>query len=507
MYSENSTQVALVIALYLAITFLFAFISGRKTKKGDFMEEYFVGGRQIGPWVLGLTWIATMASGGTFIGVPGLLHSYGWSVFLWISGFMVVITTGFGILGKRIGQIGRKTGALTFPDLLRDRFESPTIGVLSALLIVILYLAFMVAQYIAGARVLEAVIGLPYHWGVIGFALSVALYTAYGGFRAVAWTDSFQAIVMLVGVILTAWFAVNLAGGLEKVNAELTRQSTELVSGPGPDNFLPLVAAISFFILMPLSQLGQPALVSRFLTFTNTRALKRAALLTGLYVCLMYPLIMLVGVTSRVLLPEIESPDHALTATVMMALPAALAGFIIAAPVSAIMSSLSSFLLVSAGALVRDVYQRNINPELSGDKAKRLTHVMTFAITLVGVALALNPPQYLQLIVVFAGAGLGATFAWPTILGIFWPRMNRLGCLAGIIGGFGSFVIQYVTLGGSSVLGLHPFVWSFLFSLVCCVVGSRLAPRQSDEVLEIYFGERRRRNAPGHGAGEAVQRS
>lgn len=488
MYSENATQVALVIALYLGITFLFAFASGRKTAKGDFMEEYFVGGRQTGPWILGLTWIATMASGGTFIGVPGLIHSHGWIVFLWIAGFMMVITTGFGILGKRVGQLGAKTGALTFPDLLRDRFESPSIGILSAVMIVLLYLAYMVAQYAAGARVLEAVVGIPYTYGVIGFAVSVGLYTAYGGFRAVAWTDSFQAVVMLFGVILTAFFAVKLAGGMDAINAELAAQSEELVSGPGPNNFLPLVAAISFFILMPLSQLGQPALISRFLTFTGTAALKRAAFLTGVYVCIMYPLIIIVGIASRVLVPDIEAPDHALTAVVMLTVPALLAGFIIAAPVSAIMSSLSSFLLVSAGALVRDVYQRNFNPDLSGDKAKRLTHAMTALITLVGVVLALNPPTYLQLIVVFAGTGLGATFAWPSILAIFWPRMNKAGCLAGIITGFASFVLQYSTMGDSSFLGFHPFVWSFLISLAGCIGGTLMTPRQSIEHLSVYFG-------------------
>ncbi len=488
MYSENATQVALVIALYLGITFVFAFVSGRKTSKGDFMSEYFVGGRQTGPWVLGLTWIATMASGGTFIGVPGLIHSYGWIVFLWIAGFMMVITTGFGILGKRVGQVGAKTGALTFSDVLRDRFESPAIGMLSAAMIVLLYLAYMVAQYAAGARVLEAVIGLPYHWGVIGFAVSVGLYTAYGGFRAVAWTDSFQAIVMLFGVMLTAYFAVQLAGGMDAINAQLAEQSEELVSGPGPDNFLPLVAAISFFILMPLSQLGQPALISRFLTFTGTAALKRAAFLTGVYVCIMYPLIIIVGIASRVLVPDIEAPDHALTAVVMLSVPALLAGFIIAAPVSAIMSSLSSFLLVSAGALVRDIYQRNFNPNMSGATAKRLTHLMTGLITLVGLGLALNPPEYLQLIVVFAGTGLGATFAWPSILAIFWPRMNKVGCLTGILGGFVSFVVQYSAMGGTSFLGFHPFVWSFLISLLGCIVGSLITPRQSEAHLRIYFG-------------------
>lgn len=488
MYSENAHLVAWVIAIYLAVTFLFAVISGRRVGRGDFMEEFFVGGRQIGPWVLGLTWIATMASGGTFIGVPGLLHSYGWIVFLWIAGFMMVVTTGFGILGKRIAEIGKHSGALTFPDLLRDRFESRTVGVLSAAMIVLLYLAYMVAQYAAGARVLEAVVGIPYHWGVIGFALSVGLYTAYGGFRAVAWTDSFQAMVMLVGIMLTAWFAVRMAGGLEAIDAELTRQSAELVSGPGPNDFLPLAAAVSFFILMPLSQLGQPALVSRFLTFTDPAVLKRAAFFTGLYVFLLYPAVVLVGVTGRVLLPEIEAPDHALTATVMLAVPAVLAGFVIAAPVSAIMSSLSSFLLVCSGALVRDIYQRNIDPDLGSDKARRLTHALTLVITVIGAGLAMNPPRYLQLIVVFAGTGLGATFAWPTILAVFWPRMNRAGCLAGILGGFLSFVAQYVTMGAESFGGFHPFVWSFLLSLACAVAASLLTPRQSASVLNAYFG-------------------
>ena len=488
MYSENATQVALVIALYIGVTYLFAFVSGRKTEEGDFMEEYFVGGRQTGSWILGLTWIATMASGGTFIGVPGLIHSYGWILFLWIAGFMLVVTTGFGILGKRVGQVGARSGALTLSDLLRDRFESPLIGILSALMIVLLYLAYMVAQYAAGARVLEAVTGLPYHYGVIGFAVTVGLYTAYGGFRAVAWTDSFQAVVMLVGVAITAFFAVRLAGGMDAINLELAEQSAELLSGPGPDNFLPLMAAISFFILMPLSQLGQPALISRFLTFTGTAVLKRAAFLTGVYVCILYPLVIIVGVAARVLTPDIETPDHALTAVVMLSVPALLAGFIIAAPVSAIMSSLSSFLLVASGAVVRDIYQRNFDAEMSGGKAKRLTRVMTGLITLAGMLLALNPPEYLQLIVIFAGTGLGATFAWPIILAIFWPRMNRAGCLAGIVAGFGSFVAQYLATGATSFLGLHPFVHSFLISLLGCVLGSLLTPPQSEAHLRNYFG-------------------
>lgn len=144
---------------------------------------------------------------------------------LWISGYIAVATAGMGLMGKRISELGRQTGALTFPDLLRDRFESPAIGIISSLAIVILHTSYMVAQYIAGARIVEAVLGVPNLWGVVGFALTVSLDTAYGGFRAVAWTDGFQALVMLFGVLLTAFFAVQKVGGLQAVYDRLAAQN------------------------------------------------------------------------------------------------------------------------------------------------------------------------------------------------------------------------------------------------------------------------------------------
>ena len=424
------------------------------------MKEYFVGGRRTGPWLLGLTWIATMASGGTFIGVLPLIHSCGWIV-LWIAHLMRVITTGFGILGRRVGRPGAKSGAHTFPDLLRERFESPFAGMLSAVMIGLLDLATMVAQHAAGGRVPEAVVGIPYARGVIGFAVSVGFHTAHGGFRTVAWTDSFQAIVMLAGVIPTAILAVRLAGGTGAIDAELARQNEELLSGPGPD-FPPLVAAVSLLVPMPLSRRSRPALIGRFLTS--------------------------IGIASQMLVPDIEAPDDALTAVVVISVLAPLAGFVIADPVSAIMSSPSSFPLVTPGALVRDIHERAFDPEMGGDEVRRLTHVVTGATIVVGLVPALNPPQELQLIVVFAGTGLGATIAWPSMLAIFWPRMNEARCLAGIFGGFLSFVAQHSATGGASSLGFHPFVRSRLISLAGGVIGSLMTPRQGQEHLRTCFG-------------------
>ena len=406
MHTANSTVWA-AFCLYLAITFALAHLAHRRAGSGNFLEEFFVGGRTLGSWVLGLTWIATSASGGTFIGAPSLGHANGWSVMLWISGYIVVATVGFGLLGRRIAEIGQTSSALTFSDLLRDRFDSRAIGVISGIALIVLHTSFIVAQYIAGARVLEVVLGVPYVWGATGLALTVCLYTAYGGFRAVAWTDSFQAIVMLVGVLLTAGFALRKAGGFAGVFDGLAAQSPELLSGPGPDNFLPLPAAISFFFIWPLAVAGQPALITRFLACRDTAALRRASFLIGCYILLLYPAVIFVGIAGRVLVPNLAAPDHALPATILAAVPPLLAGFVLAAPLAAIMSTVSSFLLVSSSALVRDLYQRNINRKLQESATRRLTHLATFAVAAVAVIFALRPPDYLQYIVVFSGNRAG----------------------------------------------------------------------------------------------------
>lgn len=484
---ESADSVQVAFGLYLALTFVLAYLARKRRGSGGFLPEFFVGGRSIGPWVLGLTWIATAASGGTFIGAPALAHANGWSVMLWISGYIVVATVGFGLLGRRIAELGRRTGALTFPDLLRDRFESQAIGVASGIAMLALHTSFIVAQYIAGARVLEAVMGLPYVWGVLGFAVIVSLYTAYGGFRAVAWTDSFQAVVMLVGVLATVAFGISKAGGLPATYGALVAQSQDLVTPVGPDGFLPLPSAISFFFIWPLAVAGQPALITRFLASKDTPSLRRASLLIGCYILLLYPAVIFVGILGRVLVPDLATGDHAMPATILAVVPPAVAGLVLAAPMAAIMSTISSFLLVASGAIARDLYQRNSKQPISVGQARLMTHLSIAVVASVAVAFALRPPDYLQYIVIFSGTGLAATFLIPTLLAVYWTRMNRLGCLWGISAGFLSFLIQYALYGTRSWLGMDPFVWALAFSAAGCVAGSLTSAKDPRELLALYF--------------------
>ena len=487
---EAAPSARAAFAAYIALTFLLAYLARRQAAGGGFLREFFVGGRTIGPWVLGLTWIATSASGGSFIGTPSLAHANGWSVMLWISGYMVVATVGFGMLGTRIAQLGERTGALTFPDLLRDRFQSRAIGVMSGLAMLVLHTSFIVAQYIAGARVLEVALGVPYAWGVASFAVIVGAYTAYGGFRAVAWTDSFQAVVMLVGVLLTAGFGLYKAGGLQAVQEGLAAQSPELLSPVGPAGFLSLPAAVSFFFIWPLAVAGQPSLITRFLACRDVASLRKAAVLIGCYVLLLYPAIIFVGILGRVLVPDLAASDHAMPATILAAVPTALAGLVLAAPMAAIMSTISSYLLVASGAIARDLYQRNSRGPVSEPRVRWVTHASIAAVGLAGGLFALRPPEYLQYIVIFSGAGLAATFLLPTLLSVYWTRMNRVGCLAGILAGFLTFLAQYAAFGTRSLLGLDPFVWSLVASALACWIGSRAGQPEPRALLERYFAPR-----------------
>ena len=141
-------------ALIALVLFIFASLwigalANRATQKGAFMTGFFLGNRGLGAWALALT--ATVQSGGTFMGFPSLVYSHGWIVALWIGSYMVVPLTGFGIVGKRIAQISRQTGAITMPDLFRERFKCPKLGLVTSLLIIFFMTSMMVAQFKAGA--------------------------------------------------------------------------------------------------------------------------------------------------------------------------------------------------------------------------------------------------------------------------------------------------------------------------------------------------------------------
>ena len=240
-------QVAFLI--YIGAVLSLAVVANRLLRDKSFLSEYFLGSRSLGVWAFALTFAATSSSGGSFTGFPSKIYSHGWVLALWVGSYMVVPICMMGLLGKRINQVARVSGAITVPDVLRDRFLSPRFGLLATALLVFFMSFNLVAQFKAGSLILRTLLDgveafrqsalalgrltddvsflqsveLSYLICLFAFGVVVILYTTYGGFHAVVWTDVLQGVVMVAGVVIMLPLAIHQVGGLERGTRELAR--------------------------------------------------------------------------------------------------------------------------------------------------------------------------------------------------------------------------------------------------------------------------------------------
>jgi len=635
----ESNAALVIFSIYLIAVLALAWLSNRLLRKrADFMGEYFLGSRNLGVWAFALTFAATSTSGGSFLGFPSLIYTHGWVLALWIASYMVVPICTMGILGKRLNQVARKSGAITVPDVIRDRFECAPLGLLATLLLVFFTSFNLIAQFKAGSLIIITLLAdVPlfkhtvvatgsitasyaflasvkpdYIVGLVIFAASVIIYTTYGGFRAVVWTDVLQGLIMLTGVVIMLPLAVYVAGGLPTVTRDMAQmkppefgkatleisqpldstlvvpggtwfsiphqssnkmayvrtgagtavvpagatvvegvdilqislptpmeekrileelartpdfpaqvtvvvtqitpyqaganQSGVYVSGPGPiatdergDGFLPLSLAISFFFLWAISGTGQPAGMVRLMAFKNTKTLKRAIVTVSVYYGFIYISLVVIFCCARSLLPGMEYESDRIMPAMVVHLTQAvgmswLAGLLVAAPFAAITSTVDSYLLMVSSSLVRDVYQRSIDPNVSEKRLKRMSYTITL-ITGVGATLgALNPPQFLQVIIVYTASGLAACFLVPVVMALYWRRSNAPGALSAMAAGFFTHFSMY--LAGYFVYGrfqpfelfdINPILWGILGSLFAGLAVTMLTAPPPRHLVQKYF--------------------
>jgi sodium/pantothenate symporter len=352
-----------LVAVIVASVYL-GTLAQRAVAKGGFLKGFFLGNRGLGVWAMALT--ATVQSGGTFMGMPSYIYTFGWIVALWIASYMLVPLTGFGILGKRVAQLSRRTGAVTVPELFRRRFDSRAVGFVTSLFILVFLSFLFVAQFKAGAIVMKIAIPgsgalalaedtpaqaapppaapttpaseTPRSWGdalretltkirasaytdpayLVGlfvFAATVVGYTLIGGFLASVWTDLFQSVLMWIGVLILLYLTLSHVGGLENG----TRQAMEAAGpnyaiGPGWSDvagtdqqraFLPVSIAASMFVVWIFGGVSTPAGVVRLMASKDTATLRRSVTVLSLYNCCIYIPLLVICVCARGIMPEL----------------------------------------------------------------------------------------------------------------------------------------------------------------------------------------------------------
>lgn len=560
VHAELPTLAALIV--FTIASLLLGVVANLVTsRKAGFLQKYFLGNRSMGAVAAALT--AAVMSGGTFLGFPSLVYSFGWVVGLWICSYMIAPMTVMGLMGKRVGQLARRTGAITLPDLFRERYGSPTLGLLSSLVIIVFLSVFMVAQFTAGARIMKVVLPAgggggaaaiakaaeddlaapaaevtkevdaaaverkkaedrAYRLGLLIFTVTVVLYTTYGGFLAAIWTDVFQSLVMVLGVLillpLSLWsiseiYQVSLAGAMHQATmAGVDQAGPGFAFGPGAGrDFHPITMAFSYFMMWAITGAGQPSTIVRLMAFKDTRTLRYSLIYQSIYNAMVYIPLIFIFVAARSILPGLASSDDVMPALVVKLANPYVAGIVMAAPYGAVLSTVSGWLLIISSGLVRDLYQRFLRPAATEKEIARASYIGTVAVGLVVATIAIKPPDYLQLLVVFASTGLAAAFLVPAFMGCYWRRATAAGAVAALVGGAAVTLLLYaIGKGGDAwtnalglppnppigpakglrpyyLLGFDPCVWGILAS-VLLGVGVSLVTRRPDAArLSLLF--------------------
>jgi SSS family solute:Na+ symporter/sodium/pantothenate symporter len=496
-------------------------LAQRAIEKSSFVRGFFLGNRSLRSWAMALT--ATVQSGGTFMGYPSLVFTHGWIVGLWIGAYMVIPITAFGVLAKRFAQLSRRTGAITVPDLFRERFQSPALGLLTSLLILLFLLFMMVAQFKAGAIVLKfawlgsdtpaagagAEYDFMYYVGLAVFTATVLAYTLMGGFLASVWTDLFQSVLMLAGVIVLFFLAVPAAGGMEAASRTAAERAEDsFVFGPGLKEsgapYLPLGIAISMFCVWTFGGMGSSASLVRVMASSDAPTLRRSIVILSLYNLGIYIPLMVICVAARAVLPEGGKSDEvvprmALWTTQGSPAGPLVAGLVLAAPFGAVMATVSSYLVVIASGLVRDVYQRWLARDSSDATVRRLAHVTMLAIGAFAVAANVRPVNFLQSLIVFGSTGQAAAFFVPAMMAAYWRRATAAGVLAAMLAG-ALTVLALLVAGiarGSlqrfepyALFGFDPVVWGLLASALAGILVSLWTRPPDAKTVERLFGAR-----------------
>ncbi len=518
------TLVALLAVI--GVSSYLGLLAQRTVRQGNFLQGYFLGNRGLGAWALALT--ATVQSGGTFMGFPSFVYSYGWVVALWIAAYMVVPISNFGLMGKRLAQLSRRTQAITVPDLFRERFGSPTVGLIASLLVLFFMAFMMIAQFKAGAIVMKlawpnsgalaladdttaGALDRGYYLGLTIFTVTVVGYTLAGGFLASVWTDLFQSVLMFLGVALLAVLVIPAAGGLSAANvAAVEHTGDSYLTGPGysPDGreFVTTELAISFFFVWIVGGLGSPAGIVRIMACKNTGVIRRSMVLLSGYNLFIYLPLVAICVCGRALLPDLgEKSDEIIPRLALLTTEGRLggslmSGLILAAPFGAVMSTVSTYLVILASGLVRDVYQRLWNPDATWVELRRVTHLAMIGLGLAGFLANIYPVRFLQALVVFSSSGQAAAFAVPALMACYWRRATAPGIVAAMLAGSGTILglfaagwaataQGYDPLVGAAtavrpwyLLGFESVVWGVTASLIAGVVVSLLT-RPPDAAL------------------------
>ncbi|MCM1496223.1 MAG: sodium/proline symporter [Bacteroides sp.] len=506
MISTINFCIIATIVIYLlgmlAIGFVFS-------KKNNNSEDFYLGGRRLGPLVTAMSAEASDMSSWLLMGLPGLAYltgicDPGWTaiglgVGTWLNWFFVA---------RRIRRYSANINAITVPEFYSKRYhdKSNALNAMAALVIIVFFIPYTASGFAACGKLFNSLFGVNYMVAMLVSAAIIVGYTIMGGFRAVSTTDLIQSVVMTIALVVVVCFGISKAGGIDAVmeNARslsgyLTMNATyDVESGTAkPYGVLTSISMLAW----GLGYFGMPHILLRFMAIEDEKKLVLSRRIATVWVFIAMSVAIFIGVVGLGMthagalefLAGTSSENIIAKIAGLISqngiFPAIIAGLILAGILAATMSTADSQMLAAASSVSQNIVQDFFHAKLSEKQSLLVARITIIVISVIGVFLARDPDSSVFGIVSFAWAGFGGAFGALTLCALFWKRSNRWGALAGMIsGGVMVFVWKYAIRPLGGLWDIYELLPAFLISLLFIVVVSLLTEAPEESIVKEFEG-------------------
>ncbi|NQZ86235.1 MAG: sodium/proline symporter PutP [Colwellia sp.] len=454
---------------------------------------YMLGGRSLSPSVTALSAGASDMSGWMLMGLPGAMYVTGLSS-IWIAiGLVIGAYFNYLIVAPRLRTYTEVANdSITLPDFFENRFNDKRhlLRVVSSIVIILFFTLYTSSGIVAGGKLFESSFGLNYEAGLYVTAGVVVLYTMFGGFLAVSLTDFVQGCIMFVALVLVPFVVISDIGGIQVMNETVNSLDAEKFNMFSGVSALAIVSAMAW----GLGYFGQPHIIVRFMAIRSVKDLPVARRIGMTWMIVSICGAMATGFAGIAYVAKtgtvLTDPETIFVLFSQVLFHPLIAGFLLAAILAAIMSTISSQLLVTSSSLTGDFYQAFLNKDATDKQLVFVGRLSVLLVAIIAIFLAYDRDSSILTLVSNAWAGFGAAFGPLVILSLYWKKMNKQGALAGML--TGAFTVLFwiyapITIGGESLSStMYEIVPGFILATIAIVLVSKFTAEPDKSVEKMF---------------------
>lgn len=499
----SSILIMAAIICYLGLMLVIGFHFSRTNTSTD---DFYLGGRKLGPFVTAMSAEASDMSSWLLMGLPGVAYLSGICDAAWTAiGLALGTWLNWFFVSKKIRRYSHQIGAITVPDFFSKRYHDKNmLNCIAAIVIVIFFIPYTASGFAACGKLFSTLFGVDYMAAMVICAVIIVAYTALGGFLAASTTDLIQSIVMTVALVTVVFYSGSIAGGFDAVleNAKalpgylsFTNTYDAAAGAAKPYGIITICSMLAW----GLGYFGMPHVLLRFMAIEDENKLTTSRRIASVWVIISMAVAIFIGVcglaASKAGAIDTLSGSDSETIIVKIAgllsshgaAAAILAGIILAGILAATMSTADSQLLAASSSVSQNLLRDTFGIQMSEKASLAAARITVLFISIIAVFLARDPSSSVFGIVSFAWAGFGAAFGPVMLCALFWKRSNKYGAFASMLsGGIMIFVWKYLVRPMGGALDIYELLPAFLIALAVNIVVSLLTEKP-DASIEAEF--------------------